>query len=316
MTARFSRIRCKQIHGGMILITLSLILFLPFQTNAQTNYYNLSDDLEGVNVAVYTGSGVLSHSRTALTEMFKWMNATVEPVSASRVLNDFLDDYDIVVFPGGPSATYSSELGDEGKQKIVDFVTNGGSYFGICGGSVFGASSLDFFDGTIRGVNEPGEAQHLSIMHINQSSTGPDLSDCPENVSTMYWSSSYFSPASGFDMIPIATYDYNDEAGMIAFEHEAGTVFLSSPHPEYEEGDDRDDTPFRDDLNDPDSEWDILFRVSTWLIEASIIESTTNDSTTPTDLGVPLDLTMIGITSIGIVAVVMIVILLNRRKLS
>ncbi|MHA1908208.1 MAG: BPL-N domain-containing protein [Candidatus Thorarchaeota archaeon] len=284
---------------------------MPAQT--QTEYDSQSPDLSGVNVAIYIGDGVLSHSYTALTEMFEWMNASVEPASASRIMNDFLDDYDIVVFPGGPSATYSSELGDEGKQKVVDFVANGGSYFGICGGSVFGASSLDFFDGTIRGVNEPGTEQHLSIMHINQLSAGPNLSDCPENVSTMYWYSSYFSPGAGFDMIPIATYDYNDEAGMIVFEHEAGTVFLCSPHPEYEEGNDRDDTPFRDDLNDPDSEWDILLRVSKWLVEASVVESTTNDSTTPTDLGVPLDLTMIGIVSIGVVAVVMI---LYRRRLS
>jgi len=282
------------------------------QSAAQTDSSSL-DDLTGVNVAVYTGNGVLSHSYRALTEMFEWMNSTVEPVSASRIQNDFLDDYDIVVFPGGPAGTYSNDLGDSGTQKIIDFVTNGGSYFGICGGSLFGASYLDFFNGTYRAVYEPGDAQHLTIMHINQSSTGPNLADCPENVSTMYWGSSYFSPRDGFEMTPIAVYDYNNEAGMITFQYEQGTVFLSSPHPEYEEGSDRDDTVFGDDLNDPDSEWDILLRVSKWLVESSVVETTTTEPTTPTDLLIP-DLAIIGIASIGIVVVVSTAAVLFRRK--
>ncbi len=302
----------KRIRRLALLLILSLIIYSPSQSSAQSDA-NTLHDLTGVNVAVYTGNGVLSHSYRALFEMFEWMNATVEPVSATRIQDDFLDDYDIVVFPGGPAGTYSSDLGDDGKQKIIDFVTNGGSYFGICGGSIFGASSLAFFNGTVRAVYEPGAAQHLTLMHINQSSTGPDLAEAPETVLTMYWSSSYFSPRDGFEMTPIALYDYNDEAGMIAFQHEQGTVFLSSPHPEYEEGSDRDDTPFGDDLDDPDSEWDILLRVSKWLVEASVVENTTTESTTSTDLLVP-DLAAVGVASIGIVVVVLTITMIYRRK--
>ena len=286
-----------------------MTILAPTSVVAQEEPVNLSNGLNGVNVAVYTGSQVLSHSFTALQEMFEWMNASVEAISASRVRDGWLDNYDILVFPGGPSSSYSNELEDEGKQMIVDFVKNGGSYFGICGGANFGAGSLRFFNGSIRGVFEQGEEQHLTIMHINRSSTGPNLADCPENVSTMFWYSSYFDAYEGFPVIPIARYDYNNEPGMIAMEYHYGTVFLSSPHPEYEEGDNRDGTSFGDSLNDPDSEWDLLLRVSQWLIEASSEEP----PTTPEDT-TPLDLVSVGIISGSAIALVVVLIVVVKWK--
>ncbi len=290
--------------GVALCLLLSMMAYSPAIPSAQTT----SDDLTGIKVAVYLGNGVLDSSYDALTNMFEWMNATVEPATASRVLDDFLDDFDIVVFPGGSQPSYSSDLGDEGKEKIKDFVSNGGSFFGICGGSLFGAYSLHFFNGSTGGVYESGDSQHLSIMHINQSSTGPDLSTCPENVSVMWWSSSYFSPYPGESVIPIATYDSNGEAGMVAFRHHHGTVFLSSPHPEYEEGNDRDGTAFGDSLNDPDSEWELLLQVSKWLIEASPYEPT--DPIPASDI----DLLLIAGVSIGMAATVIVIALLYRRS--
>ncbi|MDF1540951.1 MAG: BPL-N domain-containing protein [Candidatus Thorarchaeota archaeon] len=117
-------------------------------------------------MAVYTGSQVLSHSFTALQNMFEWMNASAEAISASRIKDGWLDNYDILVFPGRPQSSYSSELEDEGKEIIIDFVENGGSYFGVCGGANFGAGSLHFLDGSIRSAYEMGEEQHLTIMHL------------------------------------------------------------------------------------------------------------------------------------------------------
>ena len=113
---------------------------------------------------------------------------------------------------------------------------------------------------------------------------------------------------------------------MIAFEYGAGTVFLSSPHPEYEENSDRDDTTFGDDLDDPDSEWDLLFRVSKWLIEASSDEppstttttatAATNITTSTTNTTIPntLDVPLIAVTSTGCGILVLIVVVYLRRK--
>jgi len=277
------------------------------------------DDLTGVKIAIYNGAGVMSSSHMALTRMFEWMNASVVTVTASQILEDFLDDYDILVIPGGSETTCVNELQYiDGVQKIRDFVANGGSYFGICGGATFGAVYVHFLNCSMNPVYEPGDLIHITTMNVNQSSTGPDLSDCPADFSTMYYGSQYFVPREDANAHIIATYGYNDEAGMIAVKYGNGTVFLSSPHPEYEENNDRDDTTFGDDLDDPDSEWDILFRVSKWLIEASVVESldsttTTTTPNTPTTTST-LDLPLIAVASTGVLLVVLTIVIFYRRK--
>ena len=293
-----------------MLSILCLILLSPSPTIAQAEY----DDLTGVKVAIYNGAGVMASSYIALTNMFEWMNASVVEVNATQILDDYLDEYDIFVIPGGSETTCANELQYiTGVQKIRDFVEKGGSFFGICGGATFGANYADFFDGSMSPVSEPGSLIHMTTMNVNQFSTGPELSDCPVNISTMYYASQYFAPRAGTDVHIIATYEYNDAAGMVAFEYENGTVFLSSPHPEYEEDSDRDNTTSYDYLDDPESEWDLLFRVSKWLIEASTVESIGPTTPTPTPTTITLDLPLLAVASTGGVIVVLAVVYLYRR---
>ncbi len=308
MRHRQVSIRHQRMVSLVLLLILAPVVLLPAKAQGQTEDY----DLAGVNVAVYVGAGVMSSSYTALTRMFEWMNATAEPVSAFQIRDGILDDYDIVVFPGGSEGSYYRDLNTTGVQKVKDFVSDGGSYFGICGGSTFGANYLHLLNGTMHPVYEPGTTQHLTIMHINCLSTGPDLSGCPENVSVLYWGSQYFEPWAGASMIPIARYDYNGKAGMVAFRHHKGTVFLSSPHPEYEEGSDWDGTPAYDGLNDPDSEWSILFQVAKWLVEASVVELP--NSTTDSHLFLNVDLFLITAASIGVAGVVLAGAIFFRRN--
>ena len=208
------------------------------------------------------------------------MNATVGNITASQILEGQLNEYDILAIPGGSESTCSSELEREGKAMVVDFVDRGGSYFGICGGATFGVTYLRLFNGYISPGSESGDIIHMTNMTINQNSTGPNLSDLPETISTMYYASQYFTPKVGVFVHTVATYEYNDKPGMIAFKYGNGTVFLSSPHPEFEEDSDRDRTTFGDYLTDPDSEWPLMFRVSKWLIEASYVEPTSSTTTT------------------------------------
>jgi glutamine amidotransferase-like uncharacterized protein len=295
-------------RGKLALLMLSILCLLvlqPMPSAAQVDH----DGLTGVNVAVYNGVGVMGSSRIALHRMFEWMNATVADITASEILGGSLDGYDMLVIPGGSEDTCSDELESEGQQIIKDFVADGGSYFGICGGATFGARYLHLFNGFMGPVSEPGDLIHMTTMHVNQSSQGPDLSEMPENLTVMYYASQRFTP-SPYVATPIHTiarYDYDGSAGMVAFEYGNGSVFLSSPHPEYEENGDRDDTTFGDDLDDPDSEWDLLLRVSTWLIESSYVEPAT-DTTTPTSTSstntsnLPLIAVSVGVAVVALAA--------------
>ena len=312
----------KRILGVAILAILCVILVSPTPSVALVEI----DDLTGCKVGVYNGTGEMDSSRIALVRMFEWMGATVEEVNASQILGDFLDDCDILVFPGGSENSYTIDLQYmTGVNKIRDFVTNGGSYFGICGGSTYGANTVNLFNGTMTPMNKPGDLIQIITMYTNQSSLGPDLSSYPANFSTMYYASQYFAPNPGVSVHTVARYGPFGVAGMIAFEYGHGTVFLSSPHPEYEEDSDRDDTDFGDDLEDPDSEWDLLFEVSKWLIDASVYEppttttstvsvtTSTLTNTTPTSTGEYLDITLISLVSVGSILIVGSVAILYRK---
>jgi glutamine amidotransferase-like uncharacterized protein len=312
-------IRARQNRGKLILLVLSILCLLVLQPTpsvAQEEY----SDLTGIKVAVYNGVGVMGSSRIALYRMFEWMNATAGNITASEILAGELDDYDILVVPGGSEDTCSDELESEGQQIVKDFVAGGGSYFGICGGATFGARYLHLFNGFMGPVSEPGDLIHITTMHVNRSSLGPDLSDLAENLSIMYYASQRFTPNpyAATSIHTIARYDYDGSAGMVAFEYDYGTVFLSSPHPEYEENGDRDGTTFGDYLEDPDSEWELLFRVSKWLIEASSdlqpeSETTTTPTTTATGAATTPDVLLFTSASLGIGMIVLGAALVYRR---
>lgn len=223
--------------------------------------------MEEVRVAIYDGGGALESSKIACDNMFAWMHAKVGHVNATSIRGGALTDYDILVMPAGGG--YGAYLESEGMDAIRQFVEDGGSYFGICGGAAFATDTgLNLYDGTYHPAIE-GYGEFLMEMNVNRSSTGPDLSEEPESYSIFYWNSGYFSTDNKSGIIPIVTYPENELPCMIAFKYGDGTVFISSPHPEYEEGSDRDGVTYFDALNDPDSEWGLLLKVCQWLIQES-----------------------------------------------
>jgi glutamine amidotransferase-like uncharacterized protein len=223
--------------------------------------------MEDVRVAIYDGGGILESSKMAVDNLFTWMRARVSHVNETSIRAGALADYDMLVMPAGGG--FGEYLQSDGMNAICQFVEDGGSYFGICGSARFATDTgLRLFNGTYSpAVNGYGE--FLMEMNVNRSSSGPDLSDEPESYSIFYWNSGYFGADNMSGIIPIVTYPDTDLPAMIAFKYGLGTVFLSSPHPEFEEGSDRDGVTYFDALGDPDSEWGLLLKVCRWLIQES-----------------------------------------------
>ncbi|MFW9938245.1 MAG: BPL-N domain-containing protein [Candidatus Thorarchaeota archaeon] len=253
----------------LIIFIFSVILPFSFEFLASQEY----DDLQGIDVAIYNDSGTesLPESYTALRSMFEWMNASVDYISVDQIQDGDLKNYDFLCMPGGDPYDYYYSLENKGKNNIRNFIRFGGCYFGICGGSILGTENfLNIFKGRLTSpVPEIGPGIKMQNMTINRNSEGPDLSDQPENCTTLYWGSGYFIANDMSKIIPITFYPGSDESGMIAFKYGSGAVFLSSPHPEFEENDNRDGTTRFDSYNDPDSEWDLLLQVSIWLVNTS-----------------------------------------------
>lgn len=262
----------------MTLFFGSLFSVLPRTVVAQ-----LPTDLEGVNVAVYGieeyQSSIVNDnpSFNAMWNMYTWMNATVELVEGADIIAGALANYDLLAFPAWGPNHYIWDLTQAGIHQIRQYLAAGGSLFSVCRGTEFVIQNLALIDAELdyitawmpQCMDTHTGPQFLMEMTVNRASTGPDLSDEPESYRLFCSGSAAFVGAGVADAIPILSYPDNGGSGMIVFHFGAGTVCLCTPHPEFEEGSDRDGAVFRDRLNDTDSEWDLVRKVSSWLVEAS-----------------------------------------------
>lgn len=277
------------------------------------------DDLTGVRVAVYndgawSGSGEPSQSSmAALYWMFRWMNATVEIVDSSVIKAGVLDIFDIVAIPGGYAYDYYLDLGYSGAKAIRDFVRDGGGYFGVCAGAFYACQEFNWTEngytgtyrymlnlfrgrgvGPIAGIADWPDYT-MTDVRINITNGIIDLSEEPSMHSIMYYGGPYFETEGTEGITTIASYCYNDMPAMIAFEYEEGRVFLTGPHPEWDEDSSRDRCTWEWNLDDDGSEWELCKTVSLWL--ASINGGSTGPSS---DLN--LQVIIILMAGIGVIA--------------
>ena len=316
---------------SIVLVIMTLFVFSPFCITRAVSQTH-STDLDGMKIALYIGSSTSTNSRTSMQFMFSWMNASVDILYASDISGGALSDYDMLAVPGGWAGDYNVDLAGTGITEIRNFVEDGGAFFGVCAGAYFGCDKLlweggileyplNLFEGFGIGPVEeiavwPNRA--MTEIVINQTSPLIDLSGEPENHTVMYFGGPWFDIAGKEGIHSLATYAANNESAMIAFEYEDGRVFLSGPHPEAEEDSDRDNVISWDNaFDDFGSEWDMMLKVSLWLLENSGSETTSPTSTSSPSNTTPeepfkLDpMVVISIISWGVLVIALV---LFRRR--
>jgi glutamine amidotransferase-like uncharacterized protein len=223
--------------------------------------------LEGYQVSVYDDFGVQYQSAIAAQRMFEWMGADVSIINKTDILDGVLNTTDILVMPGGCWCDQRCDIISENDMDLIrKYVLNGGAYFGIDGGASYATNyRMALFDGFLS-PDVFGAGYYLTDVDVNRNSDGPDLTREPVSYSLLYERSGYFDIEGMSGIIPICSYHNTSFYCMIAFESGNGRVFLSSPHPEYEEGTLNDGVDYFDELNDPDSEWTLMLKVSQWLL--------------------------------------------------
>lgn len=188
-----------------------------------------------------------------------------------------LSNFKVVTFPGGYS--YGYKVGLSGyEQKVRDFVSAGGSYYGICAGGFYAAQT----------VNWLGKAYAYPLALLASTDTGSidDIIPYPQYALTpilindpvigtgsmqqLYYGGGYFTLPSdtqqGAHVFAVGTYDYSGtrhgQADLIRFAYGSGRVLITGTHPESREGSNDDwlfwndfaydsDTP----LSNPDNSW-------------------------------------------------------------
>lgn len=264
--------------------------------------------LNAADVALYNDSiapsgyaGAWQDGITAIKNMLTTLGITYEEVNYNDLnysTQDFSSLYKIILIPGGYAQWYNYWISKTGKERIRNFVKNGGGYFGICAGSFFAVDravwegttyddnagynaygeltgyDLDLFPGTGTGpINEiadwNGERYNMTTINFqNENTVLANYKPVPYTEDILYYGGPYFSPDSGSGVDVLATYNYNGQPAIIAFNYGSGKVVLSGPHFEIEEDSDRDGVTIdrEDEMDDNGSDWELVLHILNWLM--------------------------------------------------
>ena len=184
-----------------------------------------------------------AHAQIAVNDVFP--DADVRFCTSSMIQQGCLDNTSLLIMPGGADLYYCEKLNGDGNKIIRDFVSNGGSYLGLCAGAYYGCSSLNWNMCEIAGSRE------LSLYE--GCATGP-VFDWIENSDSIYkgsWKSSVKIETNGslsfqslYDGGPVISEPINNNSNVIARytdlldtppaiiggTFEEGRYVLSSPH--------------------------------------------------------------------------------------
>jgi glutamine amidotransferase-like uncharacterized protein len=261
-------------------------------------------ELSNVDIAYYNGEGAWRTDEIVLSNMTEWMGCSFTTVRGQDIQGGCLDEFDLLMWPGGHYPAYWDEVGLEGKAEIQEFVSGGGGYLGICAGAYYAADymvwmdddaypppeykvegdelNLDLFPGVAYGPifeiadrPEPGWAM-TEINLVEQ--THPITESMPNPMTMIYIGGPYLEPYDDADVSILGEYDVTGTVAMVACEYGEGRVFLIGPHGEIEEGSDRDGWEFPPDIPEPDdveSDWPLYRNAVRWLCKIDIPSSST-----------------------------------------
>ena len=261
-------------------------------------------DLSNVDVAYYNGEGAWEITETILSNMTKWMGCSFTTVRGQDIQDGCLDDYDVLMWPGGHYPAYWDEVGLEGKAEIQEFISEGGGYLGICAGAYYAADyivwmdddaypppdykvdgtelNLDLFPGVAWGpifeiVNRPDPGYAMTEINLVDQ-IHPITESMPNPMTMLYIGGPYFEPYDNASVSILGVYNVTGTAAIVACEYGEGRVFLIGPHGEVEERSDRDGWEFPPEFPEPEdveSDWPLFRNAVRWLCKIDIPNSST-----------------------------------------
>jgi len=214
---------------------VSSLLLLIFLVGCQ---YLPEISLRPVKAAIYMGDGVLGvgeYHWLQIVTFAKGMETTL--VDAKAIRSGALDGMDLLIMPGGRSWNMSSALGEEGAQRVQEFIRSGGGYIGTCAGSFLG---LPF------ALREGAGRADMVVRFNERAKALAGITKKTQRVT--YVGGPIFLPSEPVpdsDVEVIATYDSNintwtdkplptmaGQGAMVAGRVGRGRVFVSTVHPE------------------------------------------------------------------------------------
>ncbi len=115
------------------------VIYSELQGEIKNNAY-----IRQKKIALYVGKGTAEFCWKPLMEVLDLAGFSYDPIDDKDIRKGFLDDFHIFLVPGGPDAgeSYYCGMGDMGYDKLKEYITSKGNYFGICAGAYLPLTSL------------------------------------------------------------------------------------------------------------------------------------------------------------------------------
>lgn len=112
-----------------------------------------------IRVAIYTGAG--AHPRPQAHKVLSEQpDFFVDEMTGEDIANGGLKNFDVLFVPGGSGKREANSLGPAGRAAVVDFVSKGGAYVGICAGCYLATGGLPQYLGILPAGLVDREYQH------------------------------------------------------------------------------------------------------------------------------------------------------------
>jgi glutamine amidotransferase-like uncharacterized protein len=200
-------------------------------------------------VAIYDGSG--AQDDNGLRQKLSLLNnLRIENLNPEQIQNGYLDNFDVLIVPGGFVMDQARAITPAGLDQIRKFVRNGGGYIGFCAGAYLAANnfhwSLKIIDADVIDIHH--WERGTGAVKIELTDAGKImLGNIPGQFNIAYGNGPILKFADNPDIpdfIPLAIYksELNENhapAGImintpaiVIGQFGMGRVFVSSPHPE------------------------------------------------------------------------------------
>jgi len=203
-------------------------------------------------VYVYHDAGVSEESFLQTMHSLKselTANYYIVPINAQTVIkNNWTKNAALFVMPGGADLPYMEKLKNIGNKNISNYVKNGGAYLGICAGSYYGASYVEFDkNGKLEVIGKrelaffPGKAIGPVLAPYDYKSNSgvraatQYLQFNPMKKTVVYYNGGgYFENANHYSNVTVLANYANHLPSIIYIPYEKGRVILSGVHVEYD----------------------------------------------------------------------------------
>ncbi|TWT77870.1 hypothetical protein Pla123a_16680 [Posidoniimonas polymericola] len=222
---------------------------------------------EAIRVAVFQGSGVGKSAPSVLRALRSEHDPAspdginvgpieAERITAAQINAGGLDDFDVLVHPGGSASGQAKALGEDGRARVRAFVEGGGGYLGVCAGAYLATNDYSWSLGLIdaKVVDRRHWARGKGEVTLKLSPAAAEFFAAPSGELQLRYAQGPLLGRREWDDPAVPNYEslalFDTEiakngapkgvmagtSAIVRAEHGAGRVFCYSPHPELTKG--------------------------------------------------------------------------------